>query len=86
MQENNDLEVAKFMAEVLGIKEFSELLEDPRMFKWAPKHDITTLELAVCMYLVPLIQTGSRLDLQRKYYDSMDESVKRHFKVETFGQ
>jgi hypothetical protein len=77
-------EAAKFMADVFGIKEFAEALEDGRYFLWKPEPDITTFELAVCMYLVPLIQTGTYSVAQRAYYDKMPPNVQRHFVVESY--
>lgn len=73
---------AYFFADLLGDTSLREALEDGRGFKYKPQPDITTYELALCVYLLTtqISQYGSLRD-QQKIYDLLPESAQRHFKV-----
>jgi hypothetical protein len=71
----------KFFASLFGDEQFQKDLEDGRTFKWCPLTDITVTELAVCMYLVPLVVTGEHWQHQLKVYDALPDYAKRHFEV-----
>ena len=72
---------AKFFATLFGDEQLQRDIEDGRSFKWCPLTDITVQELAVCMYLVPLVVTGQHWQTQLRVYDALPDYAKRHFKV-----
>lgn len=47
-----------------------------RKFRWSPKPDITTYELALCMKM--LIATNA--EIAAGVYDSLPENAKRHIR------
>lgn len=73
---------ANFFANFLGDTSLQEALDDGREFRYEPKSDITTYELALCMYLLTaqISQYGSLRD-QQKIYDLLPEFAQRHFQV-----
>lgn len=77
----NTLEAAKFVAQLFGDEETSKALEDGRYFRWNPQPDISTSELASCLFLVPLVITGQHMELQQRVYDALPSASKRHFIV-----
>lgn len=70
-----------FFATLLGDEQLKKDLEDGRTFKWCPLEGITVEELAVCMYLIPLVVTGQHWQTQIKVYDALPDYAKKHFKV-----
>lgn len=59
-----------------------EAIEDGRQFRYNPKSDINTVELAVCLPLAILTITGQKFEVHAKIYDAMTPECQRHFKVE----
>lgn len=73
---------ANFFANFLGDTSLLEALEDGRGFRYEPKPDITTYELALCMYLlIAQVSPNGGLRAQQKIYDLLPEGTKRHFEV-----
>lgn len=73
---------ASFFADFLGDASLLEALEDGRGFRYEPRPDITTYELALCVYLlVAQVSPNGGLRAQQKIYDLLPESAQRHFKV-----
>lgn len=73
---------ANFFADFLGDTSLREALEDGRKFRYEPKPDITTYELALCVYLLTAqISSNGSLRDQQKIYDLLPEFAQRHFKV-----
>lgn len=84
MTDNEKLErtAAEFFANFLGDPSLQEALDDGREFRYEPKPDITTYELALCMYLLTAqISQYSSLRDQQKIYDLLPEFAQRHFQV-----
>lgn len=80
-EQKDTIAAVKFFAKILGDEQLQKDIEDGRTFKWAPLKDITTEELAVCMYLVPLVVTGQQWQNQLRIYDFLPDYAKRHFVV-----
>ena len=59
----------------------SKALDDGRTFTWKPKSGITTEELALCMYLVPFVVTGTEWQHHAEIYDKLPPNAQRHFEV-----
>ena len=73
---------ANFFANFLGDPSLLEALEDGRGFRYEPKPDITTYELALCVYLlIAQISPNGSLRAQQKIYDLLPESAQRHFQI-----
>lgn len=73
---------ANFFANFLGDTSLLEALEDGRGFRYEPKPDITTYELALCMYLlIAQVSPNGGLRAQQKIYDLLPESAQRHFTI-----
>lgn len=73
---------AKFFATFLGDTSFQEALEDGRSFTYKPQPDITTYELALCMYLISTrLSSMATLRDEQKIYDALPAEVQRHFVV-----
>lgn len=73
---------ANFFANFLGDTSLQEALEDGRSFTYKPQPDITTYELALCMYLISTILSSSTtLRDEQKIYDALPAEVQRHFVV-----
>jgi hypothetical protein len=73
---------AKFFANFLGDASLLEALEDGRGFRYEPKPDITTYELALCVYLlIAQVSPDGGLRAQQKIYDLLPATAQRHFKV-----
>ncbi len=72
---------ANFFAHFFGDTSLQEALDDGRSFKYRPEPDITTYELALCMYLLMAkIGKGSLRD-EQKIYGQLPTEAKRHFVV-----
>jgi hypothetical protein len=74
-------EASRFMAEMLGNTELIQALDDGRHFRWRPRTDITTYELAVCQFLIPMVINGEHWEMQHKVYDKLPIQAQRHFHV-----
>ena len=75
-------QAANFFATFLGDTSLQEALEDGREFRYEPKPDITTYELALCVYLLTAqISPNGSLRDQQKIYDLLPEPAQRHFQV-----
>jgi hypothetical protein len=72
---------AKFFATFLGDTSLQEALEDGRSFKYKPQPDITTYELALCMYLLIVQAWNNSLRNEQKVYDMLPAEAQRHFTV-----
>lgn len=81
MTNKEQLEEIRSMAQMLGNSELLTALEDGRCFKWLPREDITPYELALCMFLVPLLITQAEFTLHARVYDSLPKEAQRHFGV-----
>jgi hypothetical protein len=72
---------ANFFDHFFGDTSLQEALEDGRSFKYRPEPDITTYELALCVYLLMVkIGKGSLRD-EQKIYDQLPTEAQRHFVV-----
>lgn len=72
-----DEAAANFFANFLGDTSLKEALIDGRSFRYLPQPDITTYELALCMYLV--CRMDAHLRDQQKIYDLLPPGAQRHF-------
>jgi hypothetical protein len=81
-QKSVDQAMANFFANFLGDTSLQEALEDGRSFIYKPQEDITTYELALCVYLLSeILSTNGTLRSQQKVYDLLPPGAQRHFIV-----
>lgn len=81
-----DRATANFFAHFFGDTSLQEALEDGRSFTYKPQPDITTYELALCMYLVSArMSSNATLRDEQKIYDALPAEVQRHFVVKREG-
>lgn len=75
-------EVADWLfGDLLAETPLGKAWKDGRSFKWYPQKDITTYELALCMYLVPLLYPGEKWERHAEVYDLLPPEAQRHFLV-----
>ncbi len=79
--QSTDRATANFFAHFFGDTSLQEALEDGRSFKYRPEPDITTYELALCMYLLMVKMGKGTLRDEQKIYDQMPPEAQRHFVV-----
>jgi len=60
---------------------FARFFGDGRSFKYRPQPDITTYELALCMYLLMVQAWNKSLRNEQKVYDQLPTEAQRHFVV-----
>jgi hypothetical protein len=70
-----------FFASFSESRGFLDTFEDGRDFRYKPKFDITTYELALCMYLLTLKASSMPVRDQQRVYDLLPEGAQRHFYV-----
>jgi hypothetical protein len=74
--------VADFFANFLGDTTLREALQDGRQFVYKPQPDITTYELALCVYLIAeTLSANGSLRSQQKTYDLLPPEAQRHFVI-----
>jgi hypothetical protein len=78
---DTDRATANFFAHFFGDTSLQEALDDGRSFKYHPEPDITTYELALCMYLLMVKAGKGSLRDEQKIYDQMPPEAQRHFVV-----
>jgi hypothetical protein len=78
---DTDRATANFFAHFFGDTSLQEALEDGRSFKYRPEPDITTYELALCMYLLMVKAGKGSLRDEQKIYDQLPTEAQRHFAV-----
>ena len=79
LSKKEQIEAAKFMAELLGNSELLKAIEDGRTFRYHPQPDISTYELALALVL--LLQPDDNPLGCQKAYDALPSEVQRHFAV-----
>ena len=77
-----DRATANFFAHFFGDTSLQEALEDGRSFTYKPQPDVTTYELALCMYLISTrLSSSATLRDEQKIYDALPAEAQRHFVV-----
>jgi hypothetical protein len=79
--ESIERSAANFFARFFGDTSLLDALEDGRSFRYEPKPDITTYELALCMYLLIVQAWNKPLRDEQKIYDQLPAEAQRHFVV-----
>ena len=71
-----------FLATIFGDTSAQEALDDGRQFTYKPQPDITTFELALCLYLlITQVSANRTLRDEQKTFDLLPPKAQRHFIV-----